>query len=141
MDFTGLYQVAVLALATAAISVTMSKAQVFASFRKWIASRSSWLGELFSCYYCTSHWVAIALIAAYRPVVIRMWAPADLVVSLFVVVAIAAAAGGAIIRLTPFQQPMADGEFDKRVREIREALQAARKRIIEQDDLIRRLQG
>lgn len=102
MNMIGLYQVAVLALATAAISVTVSRARVFASAREWIASRNTWLGELVSCSYCTSHWVAIALVAIYRPVLVSQWIIVDLLVSVFGVVAIAAIVSGVIIKLNPF---------------------------------------
>lgn len=103
MNAIGLYQVAVLALATAAISVTISKARIFASAREWIASRNTWLGELVSCSYCTSHWVAIALVAIYRPVLIPQWFIVDLIVSVFGMVAISAVISGVIIKLNPFR--------------------------------------
>jgi hypothetical protein len=103
MNMIGLYQVAVLALATAAISVTVSKARVFASARAWIAARNTWLGELVSCSYCTSHWVAIALVAIYRPVLVSQWIFVDLLVSVFGMVAIAAIVSGVIIKLNPFR--------------------------------------
>jgi hypothetical protein len=102
MNFEGLYQVAVLALATAAISVTTSKARVFASARRWIASRSDWFGDLVSCTYCTSHWVAIAFVAIYRPVIVHQWIVIDLIVSVFTTVALSAIISGAIIKLNPF---------------------------------------
>ncbi len=109
MNMIGLYQVAVLALATAAISVTISKARLFASAREWIAKRNTWLGELMSCSYCTSHWVAIALVAIYRPVLVSQWIIVDLFVSVFAVVAIAAIVSGMIIKLNPFRGT--DGSF------------------------------
>ncbi len=102
MNMTGLYHVVVLALATAAISVTVSKARLFAFVREWIAARNTWIGELISCSYCTSHWVAIAFVAIYRPVVISRWIVADLFVSVFSMVAIAAIVSGVIIKLNPF---------------------------------------
>lgn len=103
MSMIGLYQVAILALATAAVSVTTSKSRVFASAREWIASRNNWLGELVSCSYCTSHWVAIVLVAIYRPVLISQWIVIDLLVSVFGVVAIAAVVSGVIMKLNPFR--------------------------------------
>ena len=102
MDLTGLYQVAVLAMAVAAIAVTTSKSRMFAPMRKWLAERSDMLGELASCNYCTSHWLSIAFVAIYRPVLVPQWFLVDLVVSVFVMVAIAAVVGGAIIKLNPF---------------------------------------
>lgn len=104
MNFEGLYQVAVLALATAAISVTTSKARVFAFARKWIAGRNQWLGDLASCPYCTSHWVAIAFVAIYHPVLVPQLIVVDFFVSVFVMVAIAAIISGVIIKLTPFHE-------------------------------------
>lgn len=103
MNTIGLYQVAVLALATAAISVTVSRSRIFASAREWIAIRNTWLGELVSCSYCTSHWVAIALVAIYRPVLISQWIFVDFLVSVFGIVAIAAVISGVIINLNPFR--------------------------------------
>ncbi|MBI4415235.1 MAG: DUF1360 domain-containing protein [Candidatus Kerfeldbacteria bacterium] len=103
MNWSGFQCVIILALATAAISVTMAKARIFASAREWIAARNGWLGELAACSYCTSHWVAIALVAVYRPVLVRQWIVIDLFVSVFVVVALASLVSGAISRLIPFQ--------------------------------------
>lgn len=107
MNLIGLYQVTVLAVAVAAVAVTVSKARVFASTREWIAKRNAWLGELVSCSYCTSHWVALALVAIYRPVLVEQWIVVDLLVSLFAMVAIAAIISGVIIKLTPFRDSVA----------------------------------
>lgn len=103
MNMIELYQVAVLALAVAAISVTTSKSRMFASSRVWIAGRSEFLGELASCHYCTSHWLAIVLVAIYRPVLVPQWFLIDLIVSVFAMVAISALISGVIIKLTPFR--------------------------------------
>lgn len=113
MNFEGLNQIAVLALATSAISVTTSKARVFTSVRSWIASHNKWLGDLVSCTYCTSHWIAIAFVAIYRPVVIKQWIVVDLVVSMFVTVAISAVMSGLITKLNPFHGDVADHEVAK----------------------------
>lgn len=100
MNFAALYEVVVLALATAAISVTISKAQVLSSFRDWVADHSAWLGDLISCHYCTSHWVAIGFIAIYHPFLVRKWTVSDLFISLFATVAISAVVSGVILKLT-----------------------------------------
>lgn len=103
MDFTSLYQVVVLAMAVAAIAVTTSKSRMFAPMREWLAERNSMLGELASCNYCTSHWLAIVFVAIYRPVLVPELFLVDLVVSVFVMVAIAAVVSGVIIKLNPSQ--------------------------------------
>lgn len=105
MDTNEMYQVLVLSLATAAISVTISRAQIFATFRAFVAEKSSWAGKLISCYYCTSHWVAIAFVLIYRPVLISRFFVIDLFVSTFSIVCIAALVGGIIIKLNVFRKP------------------------------------
>jgi hypothetical protein len=100
-----MYQVLVLSLATAAISVTVSRAQIFATFRTLIAEKSTWAGKLISCYYCTSHWVAIVFVLIYRPVLISRFYVVDLFVSTFSIVCIAALVGGIIIKLNLFRKP------------------------------------
>lgn len=54
-------------IACGAISMTTSKAKVFAPVRSWITRKSEWLGEGVSCPYCTSHWVSLVLMILYRP--------------------------------------------------------------------------
>ncbi|MBI4135980.1 MAG: DUF1360 domain-containing protein [Candidatus Vogelbacteria bacterium] len=143
--FTATYQVVVLALATAAISTTISKGRIFASAREWIIERNEWLGKLVSCSYCTSHWVALAFVAIYRPVLIQQWFIVDLFVSVFSVVAISAVVSGVIIKLTPWQQQPSpadepDDEVDQEVEQLSVALQAARDKIVEQSKTIKELQ-
>lgn len=104
MELTAFYQVFVLALATTAISLTITRAKVFASFREWVADRNQWLGDLFSCSYCTSHWVAAVFVLCYQPVLIPLWIVLDLIVSLFATVAIAAFLSGVIAHFT-FNNP------------------------------------
>lgn len=130
MNPAGFSHVTALALATAAISTTISRAHVFASPREWIASRSTWLGELVSCSYCTSHWVAMTLVAIYRPVLITQWIIADLLVSMFAVVAIAAIVSGVITKLNPF--PSRNDELRSEVAQLKGALQLARTKLVEQ---------
>lgn len=102
MEYLGLYTASVLAFATAAISITISKSKVFSWPRKWLYRRSQIVGELVNCHYCTSHWISLVLVTIYRPVIIVMWYPADLFVSLFFIVAVSAIVGGVMCLLTPF---------------------------------------
>lgn len=142
--FTAMYQVVVLALATAAISTTISKGRIFVSARKWIIERNEWLGKLVSCSYCASHWVALVFVAIYRPILIQQWFIVDFFVSVFSVVAISAIISGAIIKLTPWQQSLPadepDDEVDQEVEQLHVALQAARDKIVEQNKTIEELQ-
>lgn len=52
-----------LAAAGSAITMTLTKGSIFASLRDWLADRP-FLGQLISCPYCTSHWVAAAIVWA-----------------------------------------------------------------------------
>lgn len=51
-----------LALATASVTLTLTRASIFRPWRYWIARKSKWLGKLFSCPYCMSHWVALVFV-------------------------------------------------------------------------------
>lgn len=124
---TDLQQIAVLALATSAISITVARGGVFSSQRKWLLKHHNWLGRLASCPYCMSHWVAGVLVAIYQPVVVAVWLPLDLIISLFIMVALSAVVTGIITRLIPFE---AEGE---EVAQLREALEIARKIIRRQE--------
>jgi len=46
----------VLAMAAAAISILLTKAQVTRKFRIWISSKSKFAEGLFKCAYCMGHW-------------------------------------------------------------------------------------
>lgn len=96
--------IATLALASSAVSVTVTKAKIFAGLRELIGTKNAWLGELVSCPYCFSHWLAFAATAIYRPVLVDsgFW-PLDLAVTAMVMVALAAFSSGLIIRA--FQSP------------------------------------
>ncbi len=103
------YQLVALASAVSAISVTLTKSQLFASMRTWVRSQSRWLGKLASCHYCMSHWVSFVMVAIYQPVVVAKWWPIDLLVSAFILVAISAIISGLITKLNPFHE---DGELE-----------------------------
>ena len=99
INYEGLFAVFVLSLATTSISVTITKAKVFAPLRDFIFRIWNWLGELFSCPYCMSHWVAGVFVAIYRPTIIHKWIYIDLTVSLFVIVTISAIISGIILSM------------------------------------------
>jgi hypothetical protein len=137
MGMNSFYEVMVIALATAAISLTISKGRIFIPLREWIASRNTWLGELVSCFYCTSHWVAIALVVIYQPVLLRKWLFLDLLVSVFVVVSVSTLVCGAIIRLTSMGE---DNSAHEEIESLRGALESARGVIQSQQEKIRQFQ-
>lgn len=50
------------ALATAAITMTLTRGTVFRPLRLWVIRRSSWFGKLVTCPYCMSHWIALMVV-------------------------------------------------------------------------------
>jgi hypothetical protein len=93
-------EIAWLALATAALSLTIAKTHAFDWLRSWVLARSDYLGELVSCHYCMSHWFALGLVAVYRPVVVSSGVTLfDLAVSVFALVALSALVSATIARL------------------------------------------
>lgn len=87
--FNNLFQVFVLSLVVATVSMTLSKAKIFKSLREFLEKKSQWLGELIHCPYCTSHWVALFFVVLYRPVIIKGIPVFDYIVTVFVVVCLA----------------------------------------------------
>lgn len=94
----------VLSFAISAISMTISKSKLFEGFREWIGEQSGWLGELFNCPYCTSHWVTLLFVILFKPEVVAVaWRVPGMflfnyVVSGFAIVALASFWSGIIYR-------------------------------------------
>jgi hypothetical protein len=66
-------EVALLSVATAAISFSVAETKLFSTAREWVKTRSRCWGELISCGYCLGHWVALGLVAIYRPRLFDAW--------------------------------------------------------------------
>jgi hypothetical protein len=80
----GVTDLLLMALATASITLTLTRAKVFKGLREWLLTRTlrprrlnplggvfanvprkgplAWLGGMLQCTYCTSHWVALAVV-------------------------------------------------------------------------------
>lgn len=71
----GLLYLGLLVLIVAPVTLTITKAGIFAPLRNFIASKSKWLGELARCPYCMSHWVSLGTVVLFKPVVLDDWAP------------------------------------------------------------------
>lgn len=89
-------------LAIAAMSVTLTKGKIFRTQRLWLRKRSSFLGGLFSCPYCTSHWLVGYFLWQYRPELMGGSGLADFLVSGFALVGISALVMGIIMQLIEF---------------------------------------
>lgn len=111
MEILAYRELAVLALAIGALSLTITKGNIFEWLRAWIYRRSrnprewvrrpfGWLSELFDCPYCMAHWITLAAMLVYKPLLIstgREWP--DLVVTYFALVAVSSLAAGVILRI------------------------------------------
>lgn len=96
----GLWTCLVLAVASSAVSITITQTEMFAPLRAAANKAGHQIGHLFHCFYCISHWVVIAGIATYRPVLVASGIPLiDWVVSAFFTIAMAALFSGMIFRV------------------------------------------
>lgn len=87
----------VLGMAVGVVSMTISKASIFERLRVWIDRESEWLGDLVSCPYCTSHWVALVAVIAFEPRPLQtQWDLLDMVAAVFAVTFVSSVACGAI---------------------------------------------
>lgn len=59
-----------LSLACGAASLVLTKSAVLNGLHSWLEKRSPFVGEMLSCPWCTSHWVALGLVLAFGPVAI-----------------------------------------------------------------------
>jgi hypothetical protein len=107
-----------LSLAVAAMSMTLTKAELFTAARKWIQRWSQflwWPGwvlrKLTTCPYCMAHWWAILAIAHYRTVIIESKVVfVDLSVSAGAVIALSAFWCGLIFKAFKQMGPSEEDE-------------------------------
>lgn len=86
-----------LGIATGAISLLLTKASIFNFLHDWLEKRAPFLGEMLSCPWCCSHWVALFFTLIYHPLLISsgahlawLFIPIDFLVTIMVMVVIAA---------------------------------------------------
>lgn len=92
-----LWTCVVLAVAAASVSITLTQTELFAPLRAAANKAGSMIGHLFHCFYCISHWVVIAGVAVYRPVIISSGMPLiDWTVSAFFTITLTALFSGLI---------------------------------------------
>ncbi|ABS27843.1 hypothetical protein [Anaeromyxobacter sp. Fw109-5] len=114
-----LWTCVVLAMVVSGTSNTITGTDIFEPLRRFLAARSSWLGHLIACFYCTSHWIAFFLVALCRPVLVETgFAPVDLAVSAFFVIQLATFFTGVLFKSFSIILPVKAA--------MREAMQQAR---------------
>jgi hypothetical protein len=68
------------------LSQTIAKEKIFAPLRDRLGGQDTWLGYLFSCPWCVSHWLAMALVPVVGLYPIRVafqWQPLTFVAEWF----------------------------------------------------------
>ncbi len=78
-------QVALLSVATASIAFGITETKLFSPVREWVKLRSRFWGELICCGYCLGHWIALGLVAIYRPRLFTAWWLLDYVFTALVI--------------------------------------------------------
>lgn len=75
-----------LSVITASISFFIAHSQLLEDLRERIQERSKFFGDLFSCCYCLSHWVAVIIVIIFS---VRLfdcgWAGMDIVLTILAV--------------------------------------------------------
>jgi hypothetical protein len=99
-------EILVLGGATGVIATTITKGKPFLPLRRWAKKKSpEWLYALLRCPYCTSHWVAFAITAIYRPRIVNVFWLVDYFITAFTLVAIGAVLAGVFLKLYHFTNP------------------------------------
>jgi hypothetical protein len=89
----------IVAFAVSACSITLAKSHMMIPYRRLMGKMR--LGNLARCHYCTSHWLSMAVVAAYQPSVGAGFWP-DLIVAWLAIVGLAALISGVIMYFTVF---------------------------------------
>jgi len=97
------------AFAVAAVAMTITRAVITAPLRKWVKSKSEWLGELVSCPYCASHWGSLIAVLIFKPrPVVTPWPAMDFTLSAFAMVGLAAVCAWIIFQVYKSLPPVAE---------------------------------
>jgi uncharacterized membrane protein YphA (DoxX/SURF4 family) len=107
-----IYTIIALSVATAVVSVTITRSKIFRGLRLFLEDKNEWLHKLFTCPYCMSHWVAVFFVVMVRPTLSLLWGweklsawvtiPMEIIVGVFVVVGFATLVSALLQRVNPF---------------------------------------
>lgn len=107
----------VIAVAASSISYTITQTELFVPVRAWTQKLGHMIGYLFTCFYCMSHWVVLAGVLIYKPVLINSgYLTIDLVVSTFFTITLASFVCGFIFKV--FLTAIAMKLKEKEIKEI-----------------------
>lgn len=108
VNYADLLKILMLSFMVSPICLTVTTARVSKPFRDFIKSKSQWLGKLFSCPYCFSHWVSFATVVVFKPVPVSCGFSIyiDLAASAFMIVALSALISGFVYQAVSAITPM-----------------------------------
>ncbi len=94
MNFNSFLAALIIVLPVSVVSYTVTRSELFATLRnRIIRPRSKWLGQLVTCPYCFSHWVAFPAVWWYHVVILDSgWWFVDYWLSTFFIVGLASPA-------------------------------------------------
>lgn len=116
-DLASLWVCLIIAATSSSISITVTQTEIFAPMRAWAQKLGHMVAYLAQCFYCVKHWVVLALVLIYRPIVISSGSLAiDLAVSWFFTVTLSSLVSGALFKV--FLLAMAKKVREKEVGEI-----------------------
>lgn len=78
-------EAALVILATSALAYLLTRADVLEKPRLWIVLRSRFFGELATCGYCLSHWIAAAFVLGRNIRLFGLWPPIDYLLTILVI--------------------------------------------------------
>lgn len=88
-----------LTLASACLSLTITKGRPLAFLRVWVHGWNQFLGELISCPYCMSHWICGIACAIFMPCIVVTGNPfCDWALATLAMVTVTSWCGGLIYR-------------------------------------------
>jgi len=100
---TMLWHMIMLSLAVSAMSITVTKSSLFRGFRLSLKSKSEFLGKMFSCSYCFSHWISALVIIGFHTQFVMIGGPIDnYAISIFALIALSNIITGIILRSNKF---------------------------------------
>jgi|SRR5690606_30327528 len=109
------------ALAIAALSITLTRARIFKPVRDSLAERNYLLFKLVSCPYCTSHWLAALLAPCTIFGLTEFWL-VDYLLTVFILVGLSALLEGGMMNLLHMQEHY--------IQELEEELDSLRERTV-----------
>lgn len=90
-------------VATGIVSLTLTRSRPLRGIRNWIRYKSDWAGELVTCPYCMSHWIAGVLIWWLGPGSVKTWFLGT-AVAIAIAAPVAAVVMQAILLVSPAQE-------------------------------------